>query len=484
MNYPEIHKRKRGESDDDSMHRLHQRINHLNVNENAIDIPDISYFLIFCFLDISELSVVSRCNKKTRQIVTAPSFLNMYYNNQRFLIQSLDYINEMIQSPLHQLVQNISLDDRCSLYVITLLPYFTRMHTLNLSMDWGGGDHNLGVEFISIFKLLAARLRKLSIEIIRPPSSFLAKNNFQHFQAALSGCTEIVYFNLDSRYNRCFSNVSFLKQMQSLQTFESDFVFGDPDSDYLIQCIRSLPSLTHLNLCCYFDHNSNRFNSGDDDDAESTHIVRQLKKLCAQPGAPPKLKHIGCIYGDIVNYEQSAHHLSQLPSLQTIDFEMRRFNMFPHPLCKFIRKLKISGKTQGNKLKEEDMLSITGLPNLTSLEIYSCQIDCSTLQHIIFGLASQLEELEIFGTYQLSSAPYHKNCELSFLTLSQCTLLKSLSLSNLDGLMQCQIPLLKKCHQLTNICVKGLSSEMQQAMANTFKIPSNLFPKLEYVCFD
>jgi hypothetical protein len=74
---------------------------------NAYFIPDISYHLIFCYLRLSELSLVLQCNKEWNRILTAPSFLTIFRHNTALKIGDKHKIQTASNHPFASIIRNI-----------------------------------------------------------------------------------------------------------------------------------------------------------------------------------------------------------------------------------------------------------------------------------------------------------------------------------------------------------------------------------------
>jgi hypothetical protein len=450
-----------------------------NEEENSIKyvkaniiIPDISYLLVFCFLRLKDLCRIVQCSKKMKQMVISSTFISMYHNNkERIKFNDVKFGQAIILNPLCKLIQNTTIPKYCPLFVITLLPLnFPRLHTLSLEIDWRKQENqNDNIDFISVFQFLSPGLRQLSVEVVSF-LSFPTPPSVRQFQTALSCFTCLKRLNLKEWWSHSFDDVSFIKHMQQLETFECNFSVVR-DIDNIIDHIRALPSLTKLNLPRLYEYSL----------IDESAANKQLENLCVHS---KHLKHLGSIHGNGIDGQQHcARLLSLLPCLETIDLSLSSESyqdnpVFPKAMQKLIKTLYICRRI----INQDDILTIKSLPKITSLNLNCCEIDCLNLQTILCGLACQLEILEINALYIVGTLHY---CELSFLSISKCTKLKSLKLSNIIGLVQSEIPLMLNCKQLTciQLNMRLYPPEFKEELNNTFSIPSTAFPKLKYAHF-
>jgi hypothetical protein len=79
------------------------------------DIPDISFHLVFGFLNLKELTLISQCSHNFRRMATNQSFLNMFSHDNIIKIYDTNTFNSLVASPFKHIIRNIKFGDHSSL---------------------------------------------------------------------------------------------------------------------------------------------------------------------------------------------------------------------------------------------------------------------------------------------------------------------------------------------------------------------------------
>jgi hypothetical protein len=382
--------------------------------------PDISYQLIFCFLDLKELPSIARCSKNWNRLITDTSFLNMFRHNKTFKLLPTNG-RTLYTGSFTQIIREIRISNlNHTLYLVN----FNRLKSLDMTFWWGG----YAFEIDRVFQILSPRLLELKLSM-NNWCSFVGSDRpacIVHFQKVLSHLNLLTFLSIMSNRRQIFTDISFLSQMKQLQSFCFDDFYNGPTND-IYHCLSSLPHLTCLNSCT-FTHSK---------------TISDLKEICAQAEKFAKLKQIGsfCDYeiNDENNQYQYLQLLNQIPSLESIEINFHICPIkIPSLLGKWIRELHFG---VGN-INEEQVSILIHLPQLKSLNLNSpLTIDASNLQKMIRGLSSRLEVL-VLSTYYLFEEVY----EVSVQDILTCTRLKTLSLQRI--IIRGDIDLLRNCDQL------------------------------------
>jgi hypothetical protein len=360
-------------------------------------IPDVSYHLIFCFLQLEELSLIAQCSKDFKRIVMDPSFVNMFHHSDVLEIKDEEDIKRF-----RHVIRKAKMDTQilCRLSRTNFLHRFNRLESLDLTIDFADSK-NFDYDITPVFQALGPKLRQLKVIIYEWPIGALPPLSFLQFQNALCHLESLTSLNLNN-YLPIFTNVSFLTKMIHLQTF----ICNSPTKK-MIKCLSFLPELTHLGGFSFTGGN---------------HSINELKELCMAL-SKTKLIHLGRFQIGGSNYDSAENYqsfLKTLNHLETIDIiAFGNYAKIPSLslLGKWVDHLHIYWRS----FKDEDVSTIINLPNLKSIKLERVFIQNFQLEVLISGLSSRLEKLEI-------SDMCHN--EISFGTLSKCTKLKSHILKN------------------------------------------------------
>jgi hypothetical protein len=234
-------------------------------------IPDISYYLVFSFLKISDLSRVARCNQEWRRLVTDKTFSNMYISKETFVFHHVENkINALSLNPMRHLIHRVK-TDFCSSNTINQFVNFSHLHSLDIEMM-----HTLleVVDLNPLFQALTHKLRFLRLYI----SSSIPSPPFPFAIHLLTGLTSLIVIGSTNEFLKDVSYLYNLKQLEQLQ-----FTIHDQSQLYdLIPVIRSLPCLKKFQV------------SHSDWDSEGLLDIEVARQLFKQPGAPNCLKELEC----------------------------------------------------------------------------------------------------------------------------------------------------------------------------------------------
>jgi hypothetical protein len=271
----------------------------------------------------------------------------------------------------------------------------------------------------------------------------------------------IYYHDYSNLHEFNLSNMIQLKKLRSLKMY---FSYKYPSREDMIHVIRLLPELEVLQVNVLF--NEGTFFG-------STVGLRNLRCLCAQPGAPSCLKTIGSFSNFIPERQQTecAQLLEQLPALEEINFGNRTNFAFPISFSRWIKHLVI----YDTSFLDAEVTYLAHLNKLESIELCFCDFNHVRLEQMINTHGSRLKILKIINSHS-------GRIDLSFSTISQCSQLTILELENFSGLFAFEFHLLNKCKKLQQIRLEFcdlksgeyLDSYSQQAL----KLPSKVFPEL------
>jgi hypothetical protein len=422
---------------------------HVGSINKLLFIPDISYHLVFCFLTLKELTLISQCNKEWKRMVTETSFLKMFRYKDILKIKDVTQDkNNLSPNPFFYLIHKIKVINFLNTYQCIepiYLIHFHRLKSLEFSICFHGGSKEF--DNLTIYQVLGERLSELKIEIIS--SAFRLAASFVNLQKALSCMQSLTSLTLTNQNNRLFTDISFLSQMKKLQSFSCDDIYDQDRFTYLSNHLSLLPDLTCLDF--------QKIN------------YRDLKDIClAFKQSSSKLKHIGHIHwlkckGKDLECSQM---LNQIASLQTID--IYEAYQFPKLLGKWIHHLEIN-------IWKQDISDIIHFPHLKSIELIFWELNFIKMYRLIDGLSSKLENLGLVKPFDYD---FHFMM-FSFKSISKCKHLKTLVLHNITS---SDFDLLTNCNQLESIVIKNSDlSMLSEHIQRAFTIPSSTFPMLKTV---
>jgi hypothetical protein len=393
-------------------------------NTSKQHIADISFHLVFCFLSLKELSIISQCCKEWKRMVIEPSFLNIYRHNCVFsVVKPSKRLKLTAQSPFRHLIRNISthlFSFQLSDYVV--LTHFIRLESLECGIFWNDPE-NAEFDITPVFKALGPRLNTLTIRMVKwntsvPPSFF-------HFQKALSFLSSLQSLKFTSSRSLIFTDMSFLSCLTKLKSFNWNDISSDLSLTELARNLSLCSNLISLVLDSFI--------------ISHIHTIRlllvELKNL--------NLNHLGNFHFSHYfpkEYEYECVQLfNQLTNLQTIDIHLYSSNsQIPIFLSKWIRHLDISARS----LSDQDVAFIHSLTHLKSLGLNDCHIVSPKMRLLMSGLSNQLENLCIKRHFH-----YYDN-KISFQDISKIKNLKSIDFQDVDGLLFDEFDLLKNCKHL------------------------------------
>jgi hypothetical protein len=401
-------------------------LSHFNPNESQKkmsekSIPGISYHLIFCFLTLKELTLISQCSNEFRQLVTNKQFLNMYSWKKM-----------------------ITFSDRGATYLISSSPFKCVVEHIEFSKPHRSSDDfdspKYSIFLLHFFKVLPLFLNLTTLEI-----EFLYSINMNNI------------------------NISSICQLTKLESLFIHFGMNliHLVSTQIIDTVRLLPRLEILDVF-------NLFNFDEDPDALS-----KLQHLCEQPGAPQELKTIRSISGGIyqIQHLECYRLLQQIPKLDTVEFlSWNGVSSFPVSLARWVQKIDIYHRY----IVDDDIMALSKLNRLDSIGLMGCEISSASLAQLIAVHSKRLKELKIndlFSTADLISFATISQCtELTQLLLSKCLGLVADEFHLLNNCKKLQEIQLSYC----GFNMNDLSIDQQNAL----KIPSRIFPLLEHCKID
>jgi hypothetical protein len=414
-------------------------------NNNTI--PDISFQLVFCFLPFRELPLIARCSKEFKRIVTEPLFLNMFRQNEEMNLEQKVNFHNASTSVFRHIIRQMTFFHE-PLEHTRFLPHF----------------HH------PVFKALGSHLLELKVDTIPQDEDELPLNppSFCHFQSALSFLTSLTSLYLSNFVDEeRFYDMSFLTHMKQLKTFRCDYIdiYLIPIQD-LAHNLSFCSELTHLDL----------FREND--------IVHHLPDpQLAGALKQTKLNHLGVFYN--VSQDQQydcAQILNHFSYLKTIGIEiettMTGATTIPTLLGKWIHNLELSYRT----ISDKDVLDLISLPHLKSLELYHCVITDLQMKTLIEGLSTKLQDFVVYYSPYLDSVCV----KIIFDSLSRCTKLKSLHLSNIGGVKDSEFDSRNNCKLLESISISNTDPWRPRPLniPSVLKNPSIVFPMLKKVEFN
>jgi hypothetical protein len=387
---------------------MKRKIKDISTSTTSPYIPDISYQLIFCFLDLRELTHIAQCSRDYKRIVTNQSFMNMYKNTEEVSLPVNNVNNRswhlLIASPFQKAVQNIKFNYRYPLEIFNLFSQFTNLKKLNL-------------------------------------------------------------------YIECWNTLTDLSQFKKLESliikfhFRASVFFSGSIQSKIIADVRALPNFELLDVQDLFTY----------------YGLDNFRSLCAQPGAPPKLRTIMSIEGDMKEKQQDEIFdlLQQLPSLYEIELIHCSNNLLPMSWAKWVKHIQFYEY-------EKIATSINHFDPFNQLESLN-------LNESYFWFDGELDQLIGANLATLKHLTIKGIFEISFKLISKCTELIVLNICECDnGILTSEFHLLYNCRKLKELrlhkvhngvfkCdwfkMEDLSTEQQAALV----IPSKVFPLLQ-VC--
>jgi hypothetical protein len=370
--------------------------------------PDISFHLIFCFLDLRELAIIAQCSHDFRRMVTNRSFLNMYSYEKDVTISSTNKLYLLSSSSFKHAIQNID----C---VMHLVPQ----------------EFNILDDLCFCFP----KLTTLTISI-KP--------------------------QLDIH----FVNISAISQLRNLESLAMNFHVNVEDCPKIhpmfIDKIRLLPAIRILkvyDLFIFFDYHYETFG------------LENLRRLCAQPGAPKYLTTLCLFDGDFISdhqVEECAQLLEKLPSLNSIELRKIGNMRFPKLLAKWVTHIDVYNR------QFPDTSDLIYFNRLDFIELNDCSISCTDLKQIITVHANRLETLRLWNVCTTQAS--FLDTIITFDTISQCIALTNLHIVKCRGLVESEFHLLNKCRKIKQILIHNCGFTIEQK--NALEIRSNTFPLL------
>jgi hypothetical protein len=335
--------------------------------DNNQTIPNISLQLAFCFLPLGELAVVSLCCKKWYNAVTANAFFDIYRGGEQFFNFYQVKLPSFCSSPFRQTLRFLSFSftlEKSPLLVLNLISWLTRLNSLELDFRLYLENTLSAFNCSPLFSMFPRSLRKMKI----------CTTQIAQLSDGLSYLTQINELHMEETFP--ISNYSFLSSLINLEiiSINSYLSFEHSSSDSIITAIRLLPKLTH------FYSKTPLRSSG------------FLKKLCAQPGAPPLLMHLPEIQNvKIEDQAECAHLLHQLPALKHISYDNFNNSDIPNnTLSHFIKHLNICGR----EMSDRDIDAIISMHQLVDLSIQRCILTEQLFERLLSSrIGNQLTHL-------------------------------------------------------------------------------------------
>jgi hypothetical protein len=411
-------------------HKSNKRT-HEEMSQQYKYIPDISFHLVFCFLTLKELSFITRCSREFRRLSTTQSFINMFFSSceEEIQIQNSYNLHSILVSPFKNQVKHIEYyGDFASKKVLQLFTQFLKLKKIKLVYLENHVVQNQNFEKISSFNnFTMSSLQDLWVEFDLDIGfdryivvHFL--DSLSHFPTSLKEFHMKIY--PPAFKNVIVNNISNISQFQQLEILQLKIVLISSTCDTIIDTVRRLPLLRILHVDKLF------------------HNVMNVRRLCAQPGAPPALKQISSFngLGSTMQQNECAQLLLQLPSLERIQMKI----WFPHPIP----------------------ISLVQWVSDLSLEEWHFNDDFITN----LSLFKKIDSIHLL------------NCRLvSFSSISQCTELTHLKLHRCSGLLASEFHLLYNCSKLETIQISfcDLENNLTQEQTASLKLPSQVFPALQ-----
>jgi hypothetical protein len=431
-------------------------------------IPDISFHLIFCFLSVRELSIILQCSHDFKRLVTQKSFISMYSSSSENEILAIkDSQLSLLEASLFKpIVKNIEFQCDSSLDVLWMLTKFTSLKKMILCNETEKSCHPRWIPYKPHI-LNSLQELYMNFNYTFNSRSFANKlfNSFSYFPNLKKLEVEFHATNYFAGFY-----MSTISQLQKLKSLRMRFIQSNFRRIYeiIIDSVRLLPELEVLDIDGLFP-----FKNTDDG-------MINLRRLCAQPGPPPALKTIGLFREKIPRHYQVefVELLKQLPSFDRIDYTLlSNADSFPIYLSLWIQKMIIF-----DTLFIDVDISKLGLFNrLSSIILTNCSISKVLFTQFIETHASRLEELEVDNTLLCSLDI------ISFRTISLCTNLVHLHISNCRHLLASEFHFLNECKNLRKIVIyrcgfiyHDLSADQKLAL----QLPSEVFPKLTICQYD
>jgi hypothetical protein len=372
-------------------------------------IPDISYHLVFCFLQLKELPLVAQCSKEWNRLATNPSFLVMFKHND-VLNLNPPKNNEIIDltptSPFLRVIRKIKFSNHfCSLDQMNILIHFTRLKSLNLKIRWSQNltNREMNFDITHLFQALSSELIELSIEIFKNTNS-VPPVALCHFQTALSLLTSLKILKIRCMDENIIQDISFLSHMKNLRVFSCNCI-----SDVLSS---SNALATNLSFCKKLLHLQYMMDYDDP--------IPHLRDLCTGL-ENSKLSSLYLGYDPLENQDYECFQLlNKLKHLKKIVLAMPSKPRIPISLGKWIHSLFLVHRP----MTDQDVIDIIGLPFLKSIHLLNCTMDGLKMKALTDGLAPRLEEFTANA-----DRDHIVGIEIPFESLSKCDKLKTLALT-------------------------------------------------------
>jgi hypothetical protein len=416
-------------------------------------IPDISFHLIFCFLTLKELTLISQCSHQFKRMVTNPSFLKMYSRDEILYLLGIGNLSLLINSPINKTIQNIKYIGE---YTLNMLPSITQISNLKtLRLEQPLDDSQNFTTLLPCFNhpIPLQSLNELYILIRygRPDNNCL----FQSFSLFPNLHTLNIIFNICEFDSIEISNIVQLQKLQKLK-LSSPRPSGK-NIQIIIDTVRLLPSLRVLDVHNLF----------------TKEPLMSLRKLCAQPGAPPSLRKICSMYNLSEDPEESARLLEQLTELDSIEVDFVDSLPIPNCFSRWMCHISIYNRV----FQENDVKNLVLLKRINFLQLNNCSINNEMLNELLCANASRRIKKLILN--------YMNNSIISFQILSKLTEITHLHLISVRGtFLESEFHLLYNCKKLEEIIIinsgfhwVSLNFDQKQELI----IPSKILPSLKKI---
>jgi hypothetical protein len=431
-------------------------------------IPDISYHLIFCFLNISELRLISLCSHHFKRLVTNKSFITMYLCEETIIIKNSNNLPVMFETPLQNVVKKLEYHGSVSPSILESFKHFPHLQKIKL-FNYSSHltiYHKLSPVFLETNTIPLHSLQEFCVvlyssisyyDFITLFSSFVSLNpNLKTLDIQFLGFVGHHIHNL-SKY---ILKLSQLKQLEVLKLNFSSW-FYESICPNIIDTVRRLPVLRVLDVDILFP-------------VDIDNSLENLRQLCAQPGAPPALTTIGSFDMRMSQSQQleCVQLLQQLPLLHTIDLLVYGNNhAIPTSLVPWIETIMFQSRFFDNDFKPLSLFH-----RLHSLILIGCYIDDDSFGQLLRSIASSLKKLKVVN--QIASSTF------SLITISACIHLTHLELENCSGFfIESELYfLLTQCSKLQQIEISNCDFNMMKMSKDeqeALKIPSKLFSSLK-----
>jgi hypothetical protein len=438
-------------------------------------IPDISYHLIFRFLRIKQLSLIARCSKEFRRLVTNKSFINMYSSKEVIKINDLNKMISMIESSFKTTLQNIEFNYISLFDVLPWIANFTNLKNLKLNATTNCYNRRNPVIHEKIEMLTqnsppSQSLNNLIIEL--RDFEHLYYNNKLYDESLFSLFQNLTVLDLRiPTYIFNLINISIVNHLKKLANLTILFVGNDDHSAdaQVIDTVRLLPSIKVLdaNGLFRFDNENKLLNIG----------LKNLRRLCAQPGAPACLTAIHSKHwpaADNIPHENYQNEvvqlLQQLPALN--EFSILGFccDSIPTFLAPWTKDIEIY-KTI---IVSQHIKEIFQFSRIESISLIYCSITTDLLVNLIRIHTTRLKKFLFEGLLE----------HIPFLSaISECSQLYHLEIRNCKGLQQTKdLQILHKCKQLKFLRLFDCGFHFYDLDSNYYQneLPSQVFQALKF----